>query len=95
MKIITIVGARPQFIKAAAISRAIRNHYSDTIEEIILNSGQHYDDNMAKIFFQDLGIPEPQHHLGIGSGTHGMQTGRMTEAIEKILIIKKPDAMVV
>lgn len=95
MRIITIVGARPQFIKAAAISRAISNHHRDTIEEIILNTGQHYDENMSGIFFQDLGIPAPQYHLGIGSGAHGMQTGRMTEAIEKVLILKKPDAVLV
>lgn len=95
MRVITIVGARPQFIKAAAISRAIRNHFSTSIEEIIMHTGQHYDSNMSDVFFTDLGIPAPQYHLGIGSLTHSQQTGRMMEAIEKILVLKKPRAVIV
>jgi len=95
MELITIVGARPQFIKAAALSRTIRNYFADAISETILHTGQHYDSNMSEVFFEDLQIPRPQHHLGVGSGSHGMQTGRMTEAIEKVLVLKKPDAVVV
>ncbi len=95
MKVITIVGARPQFIKAAAISRAIREGFRNTIEEIIIHTGQHYDNNMSDVFFNDLGIPAPQYHLGIGSLTHSQQTGRMMEAIEKVLVLKKPDAVIV
>lgn len=95
MEIITIVGARPQFIKAAALSRTIRNYFAGSIHETIVHTGQHYDANMSEVFFEDLQIPRPQHHLGVGSGGHGMQTGRMTEAIEKVLVLKKPDAVVV
>lgn len=95
MRVITIVGARPQFIKAAAISRTIRAHFKEDIEEIILHTGQHYDANMSRVFFEDLEIPKPQYHLGIGSMTHGQQTGRMIEAIEKVLVVKKPDAVIV
>lgn len=95
MRVVTIVGARPQFIKAAAISRAIREEFADDIEEVILNTGQHYDANMSRVFFDDLEIPKPQYHLGIGSLAHGQQTGRMMEAIEKVLVVKEPDAVIV
>jgi len=95
MKITTIIGARPQFIKAAAISRAIaghnRNNSSPVIEEILVHTGQHYDDDMSAIFFRELEIPEPKHHLNIGSGSHGEQTGRMLMAIEEVLLEEKPD----
>lgn len=98
MKIVTVVGARPQFIKAAAFSRAIGKINRDrgrTIDEIIVHTGQHYDPNMSAIFFRDLCIPEPGHHLEIGSGSHGSQSGRMLEGIEKILMLEKPDRVLV
>ena len=93
--IITIVGARPQFIKAAAVSRAIGRHNADEpdrrIVEKIVHTGQHYDDNMSKVFFDELDIPRPDYNLGIGSASHGAQTGRMLEQIEAILTAEKPD----
>jgi UDP-GlcNAc3NAcA epimerase len=94
MKILTVIGARPQIIKAAALSRAIRTHYSSLIEEIILHTGQHYDENMSNVFFHELGIPQPDINLNIGSGSHGVQTARMTEGIEQALLSEKPDAVI-
>ena len=94
MKIVTIIGARPQIIKAAALSRAIKNHYSDRIQEVIVHTGQHYDDNMSQVFFDELGIPKPDYNLHLGSALHGVQTARMIEGIEKILLDEKPDCMV-
>jgi len=94
MKILTVIGARPQIIKAAALSRAIRTHYSSLIEETILHTGQHYDENMSNVFFYELGIPQPDINLNIGSGSHGVQTARMTEGIEQALLSEKPDAVV-
>ena len=91
MKIVTVVGARPQFIKAAAVSRVIRNDYADKIEEILVHTGQHYDDNMSKVFFDELDIPHPKYNLEISGGQHGEMTGRMLEAIEKVLFDEKPD----
>ena len=95
MKIATIIGARPQFIKAAAISRAIAGHNrsnsAPVIEEILVHTGQHYDDDMSAIFFRELEIPEPKYNLNIGSGSHGWQTGRMLMAIEEVLLKEKPD----
>jgi UDP-GlcNAc3NAcA epimerase len=93
MKIVTIVGARPQFIKAAVMSRLIRQ--CPGIEEVLVHTGQHYDDNMSAVFFKELEIPTPAYHLGIGSGPHGQQTGRMLEAIEKVLVEMKPDCLLV
>jgi len=90
-KIITVVGARPQFIKAAAVSRAIRDNYQDQVQEKLVHTGQHYDPNMSKVFFQDLDIPEPAFNLEISGGQHGEMTGRMLEGIEKILIAEQPD----
>jgi UDP-GlcNAc3NAcA epimerase len=83
MKIVTIVGARPQFIKAAAVSRALRAGAG--VREVLIHTGQHYDRAMSDVFFRELGLPEPDHHLGIGSGPHGAQTGRMLAAIEDVL----------
>ena len=94
MKIVTIIGARPQIIKAAALSRAIKNHYADRIQEIIVHTGQHYDENMSQVFFDELDIPRPDYNLHVGSASHGVQTARMTEGIEEILLKEKPDFIV-
>ena len=94
MRLLTVVGARPQFIKAAAVSRAIA--VSDgAIQEQILHTGQHYDAAMSDQFFAELGIPQPAFHLGIGGGSHGANTGRMLEAIEQVLLAGRPDALLV
>ena len=95
IKIVTIIGARPQIIKAAALSRAIKNNFSDKIKEVIVHTGQHYDDNMSQVFFDELGIPSPDYNLGVGSGKHGAQTAKMIEGIEEILIKENPDYLVV
>lgn len=94
MKIVTIIGARPQIIKAAALSRAIKEHYTDCIREVIVHTGQHYDDNMSQVFFDELGIPHPDYNLHVGSASHGVQTARMIEGIEQILMNEKPDCIV-
>ncbi len=94
LKIVTVVGARPQIIKAAALSRAIRNSFSDQIEEIIIHTGQHYDANMSQVFFEELGIPNPHSNLNIGSASHGKQTAQMIQEIEKVLLAEKPDYIV-
>lgn len=95
MKIITIIGARPQIIKAAALSRSIKTYFSSEIEEFIVHTGQHYDQNMSEVFFDELGIPKPNINLNIGSGSHGKQTALMIEKIEEILLNETPDAIVV
>jgi len=94
-KIITVIGARPQIIKAAAISRAIKNNFSDKILEVIVHTGQHYDENMSQIFFEELGIPFPNYNLNVGSGSHGEQTAKMLEGLENIYVQEKPDAVIV
>lgn len=94
MKIVTIIGARPQIIKAAALSRAIKNHFGNQIKEIIVHTGQHYDENMSQVFFDELGIPAPNFNLNVGSGTHGKQTAVMISGIEEILQQEKPQAIV-
>lgn len=94
LKIVTIIGARPQIIKAAALSRAIKNKYSTQLEEIIVHTGQHYDTNMSQVFFDELGIPAPNYNLNVGSGTHGKQTATMLIGIEDILLKEKPNAIV-
>jgi UDP-GlcNAc3NAcA epimerase len=95
MKIVTIIGARPQIIKAAAISRAIHTHFKDQITELIVHTGQHYDDNMSSIFFTEMEIPTANYNLSVGSGNHGVQTAKMMEGIESILLNEKPDALLV
>lgn len=94
IKIVTIIGARPQIIKAAALSRAIQNHFKGKIEEIIVHTGQHYDANMSQVFFDELNIPKPNYNLNVGSGSHGKQTAAMIEGIEEILVKEKPNAIV-
>lgn len=94
LKIVTIIGARPQIIKAAALSRAIKNKYSTQLEEIIVHTGQHYDTNMSQVFFDELGIPAPNYNLNVGSGSHGKQTATMLTGIEEILLKEKPNAIV-
>ncbi|MEN5091729.1 UDP-N-acetylglucosamine 2-epimerase (non-hydrolyzing) [Pseudomonas protegens] len=89
-KIITIVGARPQFIKAAAVSREILKH-PDQLQEIMVHTGQHYDPNMSQVFFDELEIPAPKYNLEVSGGGHGAMTGRMLEGIEQILQDEKPD----
>src|SRR3989339_1521677 len=100
IKIVTIVGARPQFIKAAVVSRNIRLYnqeasIGDRIVEYIIHTGQHYDKNMSEIFFKEMDIPEPQISLGIHQLSHGAMTGRMLEEIEKVLLSVKPDGVLV
>lgn len=93
MKIATVVGARPQFIKSAPVSKFIKSEAD--IEEIIVHTGQHYDKNMSDIFFEELGIPEPRYNLGVGSDSHGKQTAKMLEGIEEVLFQEKPDGLIV
>ncbi len=93
MKVITVVGARPQFIKAAAVSRALAGRQDCT--EVMIHTGQHFDANMSDVFFQELEIPRPAYHLGVGGGTHGQNTGRMIEAIETVLLEQRPSAVLV
>lgn len=91
MKICTIVGARPQFIKAAALSRILRTEH----KEVLIHTGQHYDYNMSEIFFKELSIPHPDYNLGIAGGTHGQMTGQMLPAIESVLVQENPDMVLV
>lgn len=95
LKILNIVGARPQIIKSAAISRAISEKFQDKITDIILHTGQHYDQNMSSIFFDELNIPKPQYNLNIGSASHGKQTAEMIKGIEEVILKEKPDCVVV
>lgn len=93
MKIVTVIGARPQFIKAAAVSREIGKY--DCLSEVIIHTGQHYDKNMSDIFFDEMEIPKPDYFLNINGLSHGAMTGQMLEGIEKILIDEKPDYVMV
>ncbi len=96
--VLTVIGARPQFIKASVVSHAFAEHNrqgGDPVREIIVHTGQHYDSNMSEVFFKEMGIPEPDYHLEIGGGLHGEMTGRMLEAIERVLVKEKPDAVLV
>jgi UDP-N-acetylglucosamine 2-epimerase len=91
IKVATIVGARPQFIKISLVSTKLRKEF----KEVLIHTGQHYDYNMSKVFFDELNIPEPDYHLGIGSGSHGLQTGLMLQAVEKVLKKESPAVVLV
>jgi len=91
MKLLSVVGARPQFIKASPLTLFLRKQH----REILVHTGQHYDYGMSDVFFEDLGIPAPDYHLGIGSGGHGAQTGAMLKAIEDVLVKERPDTVIV
>lgn len=91
MKVLTVVGARPQFIKAAVVSRELRKLH----QEVLLHTGQHYDYNMSDVFFEELDIPKPDYNLGISGGSHGKMTGEMLIKIEEVLLKEKPDMMLV
>src|SRR3972149_4108935 len=91
MKVVTIIGARPQFVKAAAVSHVLRK----VCKEVLIHTGQHYDDNMSKVFFDELDIPQPDFNLGVGSNNHGAQTGVMLARIEELLIKERPDWVLV
>lgn len=90
-----LVGARPQFIKAAAFTQALRTEGKDRMEEILVHSGQHYDPGMSGVFFRELGLPAPRYHLGVGSGTHAHQTAKVIEAMAAVLEKEQPDVLVV
>ncbi|MDM3888180.1 UDP-N-acetylglucosamine 2-epimerase (non-hydrolyzing) [Pseudomonas sp. BCRC 81390] len=94
MKVFTVVGARPQFIKAAVLSRALANA-DFPVQEILVHTGQHYDSNMSDVFFEELSIPKPMYSLGLGGGTHGQNTGRMIEQLEALMLKEKPDWVLV
>ena len=97
MKILTILGARPQFIKAGSVSREIVRLKNNGVDicEVIVHTGQHYDSNMSNVFFDEMKIPKPDYFLGVGGKSHGAMTGQMLEKIEKILIKEKPDWVMV
>jgi UDP-N-acetylglucosamine 2-epimerase len=91
VKIVSVVGARPQFIKAAVVSRQLRCRH----QEILVHTGQHYDPQLSDVFFSELGLPAPDHHLGVGSASHGRQTAQMLERLESVLLEERPDRVLV
>ena len=93
MKVLTVIGARPQFIKACMLSKAFQD--AGNVQEVLVHTGQHYDDNMSKVFFDQLKLPKPDYYLGAGSDTHGRQTGMMLMELEKVMLKEKPDAVLV
>ena len=93
--ILTIIGARPQIIKSIAISRMIKEKYSDTFNECILHTGQHYDEKMSAVFFDELGISRPDYNLNVRGGSHAYQTGEMMKGIERVLAERHFDALIV
>ena len=95
MKVLTVVGARPQFIKAAAVSRAMAAVPGRPVQEVLVHTGQHHDGNMSQVFFDDLEIPAPAHNLGIAGGGHGDMTGRMLQALEPLMLAHRPDWVLV
>lgn len=94
IKIVTVIGARPQFIKAAALSRTIKSTFAKEIQEIIIHTGQHYDENMSQVFFEEMKIPKENYNLKVGSASHGQQTAAIITALEDILLKEKPNCMV-
>ncbi len=94
MKIVTIIGARPQIIKAASLNRAISENFKNEISEVIVHTGQHYDKNMSQVFIDELKIPQPDYNLNIGSASHGLQTAKMIMGIEQILLKEKPEYLI-
>jgi len=92
MKILTVIGARPQFIKAAPVSKALR---AAGHEEFLVHTGQHYDHALSQIFFDEMGIPEPDVNLNVGSGSHGKQTGEMLIRLEEVMLEQEPDRVLV
>jgi UDP-GlcNAc3NAcA epimerase len=94
LHLLSVIGARPQIIKAAAVSRAITQKFSGRIRETIVHTGQHYDEEMSQVFFDELGIPQPAHNLEVGSDTHGKQTARMIEGMESLMLDERPDGVV-
>ena len=97
MKILTVLGARPQFIKAGAVSREIkrRQEKGENIREVIVHTGQHYDRNMSDVFFEELHLPKPDYYLGVGGKSHGKMTGEMIAKLEDVMIEEKPDVVLV
>ncbi|MEW5729768.1 MAG: UDP-N-acetylglucosamine 2-epimerase (non-hydrolyzing) [Pseudomonadota bacterium] len=93
MKIVTVVGARPQFVKAAVVSRALAGH--GEVREVLVHTGQHYDDALSDVFFRQLEMAPPSHHLAVGSGSHGAQTGRMLERLDEVMRAERPDGVLV
>src|SRR5205823_14554805 len=91
MKVLTVVGARPQFIKAMPVSRVLRTKH----QEVLVHTGQHYDDTMSDVFFRELALPAPDHNLGVGSGSHAEQTGRMMIELEPVMADERPDRVIV
>lgn len=95
MRILTVVGARPQFVKAAVLSQALARHPSGLLQEVMVHTGQHHDARMSDIFFEELGLAPPSHHLGIAGGSHGAMTGRMLESLETVMLQEQPDWVLV